>query len=139
MQRTLRSFINNVKERKNVAFFWKELMPNPAVFVVKFCINGDFKIINILYQEHRNQLQASRISSSYPFKFSTCHLLNLSVSQSSFLVFKISKFHNLTDFFGKCNYSFVKFSSYSTEWCKISWSFWQRKFCGVFWLPYLEQ
>ena len=30
MQRTLRSFIKNVKERENVAFFWKERMPNPA-------------------------------------------------------------------------------------------------------------
>ena len=30
MQRTPRSFIKNGKERKNVAFFWKERMPNPA-------------------------------------------------------------------------------------------------------------
>ena len=29
-QRTKHSFIKNVKELKNVAFFWKELMPNPA-------------------------------------------------------------------------------------------------------------
>ena len=28
MQRTPRSFIKNGKERKNAAFFWKELMPN---------------------------------------------------------------------------------------------------------------
>ena len=30
-QRTPRSFIKKGKERKNVAFFWKERMPNPAV------------------------------------------------------------------------------------------------------------
>ena len=32
MQRTPRSFIKNAKERKNVAFFWKEHLPNPAVY-----------------------------------------------------------------------------------------------------------
>ena len=30
MQRTFRSFIKNGNESKNVAFFWKERMPNPA-------------------------------------------------------------------------------------------------------------
>ena len=30
MQRTKHSFIKNAKERKNVAFFWKEHMPNPG-------------------------------------------------------------------------------------------------------------
>ena len=30
MQRTKRSFIKNAKERKNVALFWKERMPNPG-------------------------------------------------------------------------------------------------------------
>ena len=30
MQRTLRSFKKNGKERKTVVFFWKEQMPNPA-------------------------------------------------------------------------------------------------------------
>ena len=29
MQKTFRSFIKNGKERKNVAFFWKERVPNP--------------------------------------------------------------------------------------------------------------
>ena len=28
--RTLRSFEKKAKERKNVAFFWKERLPNPA-------------------------------------------------------------------------------------------------------------
>ena len=32
MQRTPRSFIKNVKERKNVAFFWKKRMLNPAKY-----------------------------------------------------------------------------------------------------------
>ena len=32
MQRTPRSFIKNAKERKNVAFFWKEHLPNPGRF-----------------------------------------------------------------------------------------------------------
>ena len=30
MQRRPRSFIKNGKERKNIAFFWKERMPNPG-------------------------------------------------------------------------------------------------------------
>ena len=30
MQRMPRSFIKNIKERKKVAFFWKEQMPNPG-------------------------------------------------------------------------------------------------------------
>ena len=30
MQRSPGSFIKNLKERKNVVFFWKERMPNPA-------------------------------------------------------------------------------------------------------------
>ena len=29
MQRMPRSFMKNAKERKNVTFFWKELLPNP--------------------------------------------------------------------------------------------------------------
>ena len=29
MQRAPHAFIKNEKERKNVAFFWKEQMPNP--------------------------------------------------------------------------------------------------------------
>ena len=33
MLRMLRSFEKNVKERKNVAFFWKECMPNPGKYV----------------------------------------------------------------------------------------------------------
>ena len=35
MQRTPHSFIKNVKERKNVAFFWKERMPNPVISLNK--------------------------------------------------------------------------------------------------------
>ena len=31
-----RSFIKNGKEHKNVAFFWKERMPNPAITVLYF-------------------------------------------------------------------------------------------------------
>ena len=31
MQRTPHSFIKNAKEHKNVAFFWKERLPNPAL------------------------------------------------------------------------------------------------------------
>ena len=30
MQRMFRSFEKNTKERENVAFFWKERMPNPG-------------------------------------------------------------------------------------------------------------
>ena len=30
MQKTFRSFIKNGKERKNIEFFWKEWVPNPA-------------------------------------------------------------------------------------------------------------
>ena len=30
MQRTFHSFEKNAKERENVAFFWKERMPNPV-------------------------------------------------------------------------------------------------------------
>ena len=30
MQKMFRSFIKNGKERKNVAFLWKERVPNPA-------------------------------------------------------------------------------------------------------------
>ena len=35
MQRTPRSFLKNAKECKNVAFFWKKRMPNPAVVADK--------------------------------------------------------------------------------------------------------
>ena len=34
MQRTPHSFIKNGKECKNVAFFWKERMPNPVVYTL---------------------------------------------------------------------------------------------------------
>ena len=30
MQKMFRSFIKNGKERKNIAFFWKERVPNPV-------------------------------------------------------------------------------------------------------------
>ena len=36
MQRTPHSFIKIAKERKNVAFFWKEHMPNPAFFIPNY-------------------------------------------------------------------------------------------------------
>ena len=32
-QKTLHSFLKNGKERKNVAFFWKKRVPNPGFFV----------------------------------------------------------------------------------------------------------
>ena len=32
MQKMFRSFIKNGKERKNIAFFWKEGVPNPALY-----------------------------------------------------------------------------------------------------------
>ena len=35
MQRTPHSYLKNGKERKNVALFWKERMPNPAKKVYK--------------------------------------------------------------------------------------------------------
>ena len=37
MQRTLRSFIKNVKEHKSIVFFWKEWMPNPALRAFPVC------------------------------------------------------------------------------------------------------
>ena len=44
MQRMPNSFIKNAKECKNVAFFWKEHMPNPDIWV------GGF----LLWPPHRN-------------------------------------------------------------------------------------
>ena len=46
MQRTKWSFIKNTKERKNVAFFWKECMLNPALKQKKlqYCWGIWFKI-----------------------------------------------------------------------------------------------
>ena len=39
-QRTPHSFIKNGKESKNVAFFWKEWMPNPVQFILFFKLSN---------------------------------------------------------------------------------------------------
>ena len=40
-QKMFRSFIKNGKERKNVAFFWKERMPNPTYNMASPLTRGD--------------------------------------------------------------------------------------------------
>ena len=70
MQRMFRSFEKNAKERENVAFFWKERMPNPGNSIIGFLMESivflwskDQKIeslLSIFFKDRRDRLGHGR-------------------------------------------------------------------------------
>ena len=55
MQKTFHSFIKNEKERKYIAFFWKERVPNPAFSLIKLLQynSGPKHTLNIITRHYK--------------------------------------------------------------------------------------
>ena len=117
--KTLRSFEKNAKEGKNVAFFWKERMPNPCFFPNKpnICLNW----FSLLIKRCVRVCISIFLSSFFLFSFSSFFLSLFSFPSYNFLPvffpysffsFIILSFLNLPFFFFP--FFFLDFTNYST-------------------------
>ena len=118
--KTLRSFEKNAKEGKNVAFFWKERMPNPCFFpnTPNICLNW----FSLLIKRCVRVCISIFLSSFFLFfPFSSFFLSLFSIPSYNFLPvffpysffsFIILSFLNLPFFFFP--FFFLDFTNYST-------------------------
>ena len=95
-QRTPRSFIKNAKERKNVAFFWKERMPFPAYKQTHHrngtrdcCYSMNYMIQEIMSHSSNNPLNFNTYSSVNILYCMNCMLYSLENNRFLVLSFKI--------------------------------------------------